>query len=117
MTLDLRVGNLSDSKQFTKFTQVSVVTFLHSYSDITRIKIDFFFQLHSRETWLKEARQIKMGQEPYKLVKRRPNMKDIKHGIKITEPTLPVYGRWQTETFVPPTAKDVSDRIEVGWLS
>lgn len=30
------------------------------------------FQLHTRETWLKQARTVKQGEEPYKLVKGRP---------------------------------------------
>ena len=68
----------------------------------------YILQLHSRETWLKEAMQIKLGEEPYKYVKPRPKMSDIKSGIKITEATLPVFGHWQTETFVPPVAKNVS---------
>lgn len=29
-------------------------------------------QLHSRETWLKEARVVRIGEEPYKIVKARP---------------------------------------------
>ena len=31
-----------------------------------------FFQLHTRETWLKQARCIKKGEEAYKMVKGRP---------------------------------------------
>lgn len=27
---------------------------------------------HSRETWLKEAKVVKLGEEPYKIVKARP---------------------------------------------
>ena len=72
---------------------------------------DLNFQLHSRETWLKEALQVKVGEEAYKFVKPRPKMSDIKNGIKITEATLPVYGLWQTEKYVPPTAENVSIRI------
>lgn len=33
---------------------------------------DCVVQLHSRETWLKEARVVKVGEEPYKIVKARP---------------------------------------------
>ena len=72
---------------------------------------DLNLQLHSRETWLKEALQVKVGEEAYKFVKPRPKMSDIKNGIKITEATLPVYGLWQTEKYVPPTAENVSIRI------
>jgi len=67
-------------------------------------------QLHSRETWLKEARQIKLGAQPYKMVKPRPKMKEVMAKIKITEPTLPVYGLWQTEPYIPPKAENVCSR-------
>lgn len=33
---------------------------------------DCVHQLHSRETWLKEARVVRIGEEPYKIVKARP---------------------------------------------
>lgn len=57
---------------------------------------------------MKEALQVKLGEEPYKFVKPRPRMSDIRNNIKITEATLPVYGRWQVEDYVPPVAENVS---------
>lgn len=54
--------------------------------------------------------QVKLSEEPYKFVKPRPKMKDLKNNIKITEATLPVYGEWQVEEFVPPVAENVSSR-------
>ena len=30
------------------------------------------FQLHTRETWMKQARVVKAGEIPYKIVKGRP---------------------------------------------
>ncbi|XP_067949212.1 DNA repair protein complementing XP-C cells homolog [Watersipora subatra] len=63
-------------------------------------------ELHSREQWLKEALQVKVGEEPYKFVKPRPSFKDWKNGIKRTEATLGTFGRWQTEPYVPATAEN-----------
>lgn len=33
---------------------------------------DCVHKLHSREIWVKQARVVKPGQEPYKIVKARP---------------------------------------------
>ncbi|CAL1288699.1 unnamed protein product [Larinioides sclopetarius] len=37
-------------------------------------------QLHSRETWLKEARVVRIGEEPYKIVKARPKWDRLLEG-------------------------------------
>ncbi|XP_077981507.1 DNA repair protein complementing XP-C cells-like [Glandiceps talaboti] len=63
--------------------------------------------LHTRETWLKEGRVVRIGEEPYKMVKARPkpnrNYKDMESKA---EPKVAVYGRWQTEEYIPPPAVD-----------
>ncbi|XP_005800235.1 DNA repair protein complementing XP-C cells [Xiphophorus maculatus] len=64
--------------------------------------------LHSRETWLKEARTVRLGEEPYKMVKGFSNrsrkarmMSEMKD-----ENDLPLFGEWQTEEYQPPIAVD-----------
>ena len=56
---------------------------------------------------LKQALQVKHGEEPYKFVKPLPTTSEVKRKIKITEPTMPVFGSWQTEPYDPPTAQNV----------
>ncbi|KAM6924337.1 DNA repair protein complementing XP-C cells [Xenentodon cancila] len=64
--------------------------------------------LHSRDTWLKEARTVRLGEEPYKMVKGFSNrsrkarmMSEAKD-----EKDLPLFGEWQTEEYQPPIAMD-----------
>ncbi|GIX91651.1 DNA repair protein complementing XP-C cells homolog [Caerostris extrusa] len=62
-------------------------------------------QLHSRETWLKEARTVRIGEEPYKIVKARPKWDKIA-GVFRTDLPLEIFGFWQTQPYEPPTAVD-----------
>ncbi|KAM4737805.1 DNA repair protein complementing XP-C cells isoform 2-T2 [Anableps anableps] len=69
---------------------------------------DCVHTLHSRETWLKEARTVRLGEEPYKMVKGFSNrsrkarmMSEMKD-----EKDLPLFGEWQTEEYQPPIAVD-----------
>ncbi|KAF3696646.1 DNA repair protein complementing XP-C cells [Channa argus] len=64
--------------------------------------------LHSRDTWLKEARTVRLGEEPYKMVKGFSNrsrkarmMSELKD-----ENDLALFGKWQTEEYQPPLAVD-----------
>ncbi|KAM9855192.1 DNA repair protein complementing XP-C cells [Aulostomus maculatus] len=64
--------------------------------------------LHSRDTWLKEARTVRIGEEPYKMVKGFSNrsrkarmMSELKE-----ENDLALFGEWQTEDYQPPIAVD-----------
>ena len=58
--------------------------------------------LHTRETWLKQARIVKKGEEAYKSVKARP-----KRGQKAEEERrVDVFGHWQTEVYTPPPVID-----------
>ncbi len=61
--------------------------------------------LHCRVTWLKEGRMVKIGQEPYKIVKARPKW-DRMSGTVIKDKPLEIFGKWQTEIYTPPPAKD-----------
>ncbi|GFS91514.1 DNA repair protein complementing XP-C cells homolog [Nephila pilipes] len=62
-------------------------------------------QLHSRETWVKEARVVRIGEEPYKIVKARPKWDKIA-GVLRTDLPLELFGFWQTKPYEPPTAVD-----------
>ncbi|XP_026189206.1 DNA repair protein complementing XP-C cells isoform X2 [Mastacembelus armatus] len=69
---------------------------------------DCVHTLHSRDTWLKEARTVRLGEEPYKMVKGFSNrsrkarmMSELKN-----ENDLPLFGEWQTEEYQPPIAVD-----------
>ncbi|XP_044068320.1 DNA repair protein complementing XP-C cells [Siniperca chuatsi] len=69
---------------------------------------DCVHTLHSRDTWLKEARTVRLGEEPYKMVKGFSNrsrkarmMSELKD-----DNDLPLFGEWQTEEYQPPIAVD-----------
>ena len=58
--------------------------------------------LHTRETWLKQGRIVKQGEEAYMSVKARP-----KRGQKVDEDRkVEVFGHWQTEVYTPPPVVD-----------
>lgn len=65
--------------------------------------------LHSRDTWLKEARVVRLGEVPYKMVKgqsnraRKARMADPE---KRDSNDLALFGLWQTEEYQPPIAVD-----------
>lgn len=61
--------------------------------------------LRSRETWLREARTVKLNETAYKIVKARPKLDkftgEIVHGLP-----LELFGEWQTDPYDPPQATD-----------
>ncbi|XP_032825668.1 DNA repair protein complementing XP-C cells [Petromyzon marinus] len=65
--------------------------------------------LHSCDTWLKQARVVRLGEVPYKMVKGQSNrsrklrMADPESRDK---PDLALFGLWQTEEYQPPVAVD-----------
>ncbi|VDI64943.1 xeroderma pigmentosum group C-complementing protein [Mytilus galloprovincialis] len=60
--------------------------------------------LHSRENWLKEGRAVRVGEEAYKMVKSRVRWKNKKENPDALD--LEIFGRWQTEVYIPPPAVD-----------
>ncbi|XP_066554275.1 DNA repair protein complementing XP-C cells isoform X2 [Amia ocellicauda] len=68
---------------------------------------DCVHTLHSKDTWLKEARVVRLGEVPYKMVKgfsnraRKARILDAENRDK---DDLPLFGRWQTEEYQPPVA-------------
>ncbi|NWU94367.1 XPC protein, partial [Upupa epops] len=70
---------------------------------------DCVHTLHSRDTWLKQARVVRIGEVPYKMVKGFSNQA---RKARLAEPAnqdkmdLPLFGHWQTEEYQPPVAVD-----------
>lgn len=82
--------------------------------------------LHSRDIWLKSARVVKLGEQPYKIVKARPKWDKVNrhryiynHCIYhrvcfsfqltrtvIKDQPLEIFGYWQTQDYEPPTAEN-----------
>ncbi|XP_068187390.1 DNA repair protein complementing XP-C cells [Antennarius striatus] len=69
---------------------------------------DCVHTLHSKDTWLKEARTVRLGEEPYKMVKGFSNRsrKARMMSERKDENDLPLFGEWQTEEYQPPIAVD-----------
>lgn len=61
--------------------------------------------LRSRETWLRQARTVRLGEAPYKIVKARPK-RDKYTGELIRDLPLELFGEWQTQEYEPPEAED-----------
>ena len=61
--------------------------------------------LRSRETWLRFARTVRVGETAYKVVKSRPKWDKYAKNWKRDLP-LELFGEWQTEPYDPPEAKD-----------
>uniref|UniRef100_A0A8D0G3A7 p125 n=2 Tax=Strigidae TaxID=30459 RepID=A0A8D0G3A7_STROC len=70
---------------------------------------DCVHTLHSKDTWLKQARVVRLGEVPYKMVKGFSNQA---RKARLAEPAnqdkedLALFGRWQTEEYQPPIAVD-----------
>lgn len=70
---------------------------------------DCVHTLHSRDTWLKQARVVRIGEVPYKMVKGYSNQA---RKARLAEPAnrekndLGLFGLWQTEEYQPPVAVD-----------
>ncbi|KGL97150.1 DNA repair protein complementing XP-C cells, partial [Charadrius vociferus] len=70
---------------------------------------DCVHTLHSKDTWLKQARVVRIGEVPYKMVRGFSNQA---RKARLAEPAnrdkedLALFGRWQTEEYQPPIAVD-----------
>ncbi|RZF32849.1 hypothetical protein LSTR_LSTR009400 [Laodelphax striatellus] len=62
-------------------------------------------ELHCRESWIKFAKVVRAGEEPYKVVKARPKFDKMTGEFRSDLP-LPLFGPWQVDDYVPPPAKD-----------
>nr|CAI5861257.1 unnamed protein product [Callosobruchus analis] len=59
----------------------------------------------SRDIWLKEAKLVKPGEKPYKIVKARPKWDKLSNSV-VTDQMLEIFGIWQTMDYEPPTAEN-----------
>ncbi|CAB1416042.1 unnamed protein product [Pleuronectes platessa] len=69
---------------------------------------DCVHTLHSKDTWLKEARTVRLGEEPFKMVRgfsNRSRKARINSELKENN-DLALFGEWQTEEYQPPIAVD-----------
>ncbi|XP_070695808.1 DNA repair protein complementing XP-C cells [Pempheris klunzingeri] len=69
---------------------------------------DCVHTLHSSDTWLKEARTVRLAEEPYKMVKGFSNRsRKARMMCETKDPNdLALFGEWQTEEYQPPIAVD-----------
>ena len=65
---------------------------------------DCVHTLHTREIWMKEARVVKSGELAYKIVKGRKSRRKMLENVGEIKSEL--FGRWQTEDYVPPPVVD-----------
>lgn len=61
--------------------------------------------MHSREIWVKQARVVKLGETPYKIVKSRPKWDRANNKMLECQP-LEIFGYWQTKPYEPPVAEN-----------
>lgn len=66
---------------------------------------DCVHTLHSREIWVKQARTVKIGEKPYKIVKARPKWNRALNEMEECKP-LEIFGHWQTKQYEPPVAEN-----------
>ncbi|XP_068627766.1 DNA repair protein complementing XP-C cells homolog [Battus philenor] len=59
----------------------------------------------SRDTWLKDAKVVKLGEKPYKIVKARPKWDRLSNKL-ITDKPLEIFGPWQIQDYEPPVAEN-----------
>ncbi|XP_063530357.1 DNA repair protein complementing XP-C cells homolog isoform X2 [Cydia strobilella] len=59
----------------------------------------------SRDTWLKEAKVVRLGEKPYKVVKARPKWDKLSNKL-ITDKPLEIFGPWQVQEYEPPVAEN-----------
>lgn len=60
--------------------------------------------LMSREKWLQQGKQVKDGEKPYKMVASAIINKKL--GKSSDHLSLPLFGKWQTEKYTPPVARN-----------
>ncbi|VUZ41334.1 unnamed protein product, partial [Hymenolepis diminuta] len=61
---------------------------------------------HTRESWLKEAKVVRVGEKPAKIVKAMMTMKrKLLQDQDGTQSTVELFGPWQVDDYVPPVAE------------
>ncbi|XP_022829409.1 DNA repair protein complementing XP-C cells homolog [Spodoptera litura] len=59
----------------------------------------------SRDIWLKEAKVVRLGEKPYKIVKARPKWDRLSNKM-VDGRLLEIFGPWQVQDYEPPTAEN-----------
>ncbi|VDN12146.1 unnamed protein product [Dibothriocephalus latus] len=68
---------------------------------------EFLHICHTREAWLKEAKVVRIGEKPAKIVKALMSMKrKLLCDAGGPPPMVELYGPWQVEDYVPPVAEN-----------
>lgn len=65
---------------------------------------DCVHTLHCRENWLKEAKVVKKGETPFKIVKSYGIKKRL--GEPSSDREVELFGEWQTQDYIPPPVVD-----------
>ncbi|KAL7058084.1 hypothetical protein AAHC03_016598 [Spirometra sp. Aus1] len=68
---------------------------------------EYLYLCHTREAWLKEAKVVRIGEKPAKVVKALMSMKrKLLCDAGGPPPTVELFGPWQVEDYVPPVAQN-----------
>ncbi|KAI8440233.1 hypothetical protein MSG28_001612 [Choristoneura fumiferana] len=59
----------------------------------------------SRDVWLKEAKVVRLGEKPYKIVTARPKWDRLSNKC-IKDKPLEIFGPWQVQDYEPPVAEN-----------
>ena len=62
-------------------------------------------ELQSRTSWIKHGLVVKIGEVPYKIGTAKSKY-DKMSGEKVSNEPLEMFGKWQTEKYIPPAAED-----------
>merc|ERR1712088_202921 len=63
-------------------------------------------ELQNRTSWLKHGLVVKIGEVPYKVVTATNARYDKMLCEKVSNEPVELFGKWQTEKYIPPAAKD-----------
>lgn len=63
-------------------------------------------ELQNRTSWLKHGLVVKIGEIPYKVVTPTNPRYDKMLCEKVSNEPVELFGKWQTEKYIPPAAKD-----------
>uniref|UniRef100_A0A146KWV6 DNA repair protein complementing XP-C cells n=1 Tax=Lygus hesperus TaxID=30085 RepID=A0A146KWV6_LYGHE len=62
-------------------------------------------ELHTKETWMRQGKALRVDEEPYKIVKARPKWDKVSSSV-VKDLPLPLFGYWQVEDYIAPPAVD-----------
>ncbi|KAF6216121.1 hypothetical protein GE061_000459 [Apolygus lucorum] len=62
-------------------------------------------ELHTKETWMRQGKALRVNEEPYKIVKARPKWDKVSSTV-VKDLPLPLFGYWQVDDYIAPPAVD-----------